>query len=129
MSPTVRIATVAWLILVAGMLAWRRPRAHVSLLIAGMTIDIALVLYLQVTRSAIQTALSFESPALRQAHIAVSALALVLYFPALWTGYRALRDGSDGGAADGGTLTRFRRFAVPAFVLRTVGLVFMGLVG
>ncbi len=58
------------------------------LVLTGIFTDIALVLYLQVTREAVQTAVSFRLEPLQQLHILVSTIALALYFPLLILGFK-----------------------------------------
>ena len=73
------LATIAWLLLVAGYLARRRRERHVPLVLTGMFMDIGLVMYLQVTRDALQTAASFQLEMWQQMHVAASSAALLLY--------------------------------------------------
>jgi hypothetical protein len=120
MTPNMYMATVAWLCLLIGFLNWKRRRTHLIFVVCGIVIDVGLVLYLQVTRSAIQTALSFSLQPLQQIHIGVSTLALVMYFPTLYFALRLLRDDEAGG-----TFVRYKRFAIPAFILRCLGFLFM----
>jgi hypothetical protein len=76
MTLNMYMAAVAWLCLVIGFLGWKRRRTHLIFVVCGIVIDVGLVLYLQVTRSAVQTALSFSLHPLQQIHIGVSTLAV-----------------------------------------------------
>jgi len=120
MTLNMYVATIAWLCLLIGFLAWKHRRTHLIFVLAGISIDIGLVLYLQVTRSAIQTALSFGLDPLQQVHIGVSTLALVLYFPALYYAIRLLRNQKGDEV-----FTAYKRVIIPAFVLRCFGFLFM----
>lgn len=112
------IASLAWLCLVLGYLARRKRSRHVPLVVAGIGADLGLVLYLQITREAVQTAVSFSLSPLEQIHILFSTLALVLYFPVLYLGIQLIR---------GQKTSRLlhKRFAVTALIFRTLGFLFM----
>jgi hypothetical protein len=86
----------------------------------GIIMDILLVLYLQITRDAIGTALSFELAILKQIHILFSATALVLYFPTLYLGYRLVKR-----IATVEQRALHIKIATTALLLRTLGLLFM----
>ena len=120
MSINMYIASCAWILLVFGVLKRRDRRVHVCCVLMAICLDIALVLYLQFTRDAIQTAVGFTLGFWQQAHIAVSSLALVLYFPVLWFGAVLL-------LGKGAEKVRSLHLccAWPAFALRTVGFVLM----
>ena len=81
---------------------------------------IALVLYLQVTHNAVQTAAEFSLPVLPQLHVAVSTLALLFYFPVLYLGFKLNRD-----PADGLVRNKHRKLAIPTYFLRTLGFFLM----
>src|SRR5262245_32242012 len=53
------MAACAWLVLVMGYSQRKHRERHIPLMLIGIFMDIALVLYLQVTRGAIRTAFSF----------------------------------------------------------------------
>ena len=114
------IATAAWLCLVAGYLKRKSKSTHVLLMRTAIFTDIALVLYLQVTRGAVQTALSFNLTLLKQLHIGTSTIALLLYFPVLYLGFRLLQ-----GKGTARTRALHIRIAMTAFVFRTLGFFLM----
>lgn len=120
MTTQMVVATVAWLLLSAAYVLRSRKLIHIALANAGIALDITLVLYLQFTREALQTAASFELGLLPQFHIFASSAALVLYFPTLLLGWKLL-------LGLGGEQTRERhiRFAMLAYLLRTLGFAFM----
>lgn len=120
MTVNMYIATVAWLLLLLGY-AMRRNRAiHVPLMLLGISSDILLVLYLQLTKSAVETALSFSLSSLQQLHIACSSVALILYFPVLFLGFTLLR-----GRATKSARKLHVRLASTALVFRTLGFFLM----
>ncbi len=112
------VATIAWLSLTMGYLNRRKRQTHIRLMLLGIGTDILLVLYLQVTRSAVQTALKFELSVSEQAHIWFSSSALVLYFPILYLGYRLIQ-------GDRSRRAMHVRLGVTALILRTIGFLFM----
>jgi hypothetical protein len=119
MTGNMYIATVAWVLLSIGVLFRKRRGVHVSLMITGIVLDIGLVLYLQVTREAVQTALEFSLKPLEQVHIGFSTLALVLYFPVLFLGFKLLL----------GPTASLRKLHITlgsmAYVFRSAGFIFM----
>ena len=120
MTPYMYIATLAWLFLVSGYLSRKRRRAHVTLGLTGIFLDIALVVYLQVTRHAVQTAAAFTLKGLQQMHIGVSTVALVLYFPVLLLGMNLFHDSKNLRLR-----ALHKRIAVTALIFRTLGFLFM----
>lgn len=114
------IATVAWIALVVGY-AQRRDRArHVAFMRTGIFLDFGLVLYLEVTRGAVEKALGFSMKLLPQLHIAASTIALLLYFPVLLLGYKLVK-----GTGKPETKAWHVRFALSAFFFRTLGFLLM----
>jgi len=114
------IASVAWLLLALGYTQRRNRKRHVPLVLAAIGMDIGLVLYLQFTRSAVQKALEFSLKILQQIHIGFSTLALLLYFPILFLGFKLLR-----GDRDPKTRLLHIRIATIALIARTLGFCFM----
>lgn len=118
------LATIAWVLLAAGWTQRRRRVRHVPLVLAGIALDLAMVVYLELDRSVVEAVAgsvghaSFS--AVRWAHIVTSTVAVVLYLPTLWYGFRMLR---------GDTTPRTRKLhgvvANAALVLRTIGFVCM----
>ena len=120
MTINMYFATLAWFCLVLGYFFRRHRRKHLSFVLTGILLDISLVIFLQFTRSAIQTAISFELSILEQLHIAFSTTALICYFPTLYFGLRLL---------SGSYLPHVRiwhkRIACFALATRTLGFLFM----
>ena len=114
------IATFAFLCLWAGFFQRRRRTRHIVLVLTGMGVDAALVIYLEISRGAVETALSFELAALQQVHIALSTIALLLYVPTIWLGIILAKNRAD---------TKQRRLhktqAIAALTTRTLGFLFM----
>ena len=114
------IASLAWLCLVVGYLNRKTRSIHVLFMRAGILIDISLVLYLQVTRGAIQKALGFSLEILQQLHIGASTVALLLYFPVLYLGYLLVK-----GKGNEKTKALHIKIATTAFFFRTLGFILM----
>ncbi|MBX7137705.1 MAG: hypothetical protein K1X83_06945 [Oligoflexia bacterium] len=114
------IATCAWLLLVLGYCQRYQRSRHVPLVLAGIGTDLALVLYLQITRGAVQKALAFDMTLLNQLHVGFSTAALLLYFPILYLGFRLVR--GDKSAALRITHARLARVCLG---LRTAGFILM----
>ncbi len=120
MTPSMWIASVAFVLLWLGYSQRHNRLRHVACIAAALALDIGLVLYLEATRSAIKTALSFELAILQQIHIAVSTVALLLYFPIIFLGIRLLMN-----KASRSQRNWHRQLAVCALLFRTLGFVFM----
>jgi hypothetical protein len=116
MTVSMWIATTAWIALVLGYTRRKHKRQHIPLMLFGIFLDLALVLYLQWTRSAIQTALEFSLSIFEQMHIAFSTTALVLYFPTVYLGVRLLK-----GLSNDKIRKTHRIVASSALIFRTLG--------
>ena len=116
MTINIWIATLAWCLLMIGYYKRRERRFHIPLVLSGIILDYALVLYLQFTRDAIQTAISFKLTLLQQMHIGVSTIAILMYLPIIWFGLKLVNGtASPMERALHGRLARF------ALALRTLG--------
>jgi uncharacterized membrane protein YozB (DUF420 family) len=118
------LATLAFALIVAGWTQRRNRKRHVPLVLSGIGLDLALVVWLEAMQHVVEkvagTAPHVPFPTLRWAHIASSSAAVVLYFPTLWFGFRMVR-----GAADATTRKRHAAFATLALLMRTIGFVCM----
>ena len=120
MSANMYLATLAWLSLVAGWCLRRKRRLHIPLVLNGIILDMSLVFYLELTRGAVETAVSFKLGALQQLHVGVSTVALILYFPVLWLGFRVFHNPGEEGVRK-----KHRRVAQLALIFRTLGFFLM----
>lgn len=77
--------------LIFGVLQRRNRRVHIPTMIGCCIADIALVLVIELNRSAINTATTTTDPLMRF-HVAVSVTAVLCYFVALYTGFRRRRN-------------------------------------
>jgi len=114
------IATLAWVLLICGYRMRRKPGVHIPLILSGILIDYSLVIYLQLTKDAVQTALKFELSPLQQIHIGVSSIAVMLYIPVIILGTLLYRDRTN---------IKLRalhlKIARTTLALRTLGFLFM----
>jgi uncharacterized membrane protein YozB (DUF420 family) len=118
------LATLAFVLIVLGWTQRRRRSRHVPLVLTGIGLDLGLVVWLEVTRGVVEKVAGASEHApfsvVRWVHIASSTLAVVLYLPTLWLGFRLMRDSAD-------LVLRKRHEVVAslALVMRTIGFVCM----
>ncbi len=118
------LATLAFVLIVAGWTQRRVRKVHVPLVLAGIGLDLALVLILEFGRDVIGMTMDGSWTWMQWTHIGSSVLAVLFYLPLLWLGFSMLR-----GSAGPGAWTAHRRFAMAALVCRTLGFAFMWTVG
>jgi hypothetical protein len=121
LTPYMLIATFSYSLLLWGFLQRRNRNMHVPLMNAGIAIDIFLVLLLELQRDAIGTAMGFGLNPFQQGHIAASTVALVLYFPLLWLGWRLHL----GKTQSMKTKEWHKRMGIAAFAFRSIGFLLM----
>ncbi|RMG41622.1 MAG: hypothetical protein D6719_08225 [Candidatus Dadabacteria bacterium] len=112
------IGTASWLIMVLGYYQRKHRRSHIMLMLTAIFSDLGLVIFLQITRKASQTALEFSLPLLQQLHILFSLLAVISYIPVLLLGAALIRGKT-------GLLPYHRVVGMATLILRTLGFVFM----
>lgn len=119
-TPYMGLATLSYGFMNIGLMNLRNREFHVRYMNSAIAIDIALVLALELQRDAIQTALSFSLSPLQQAHIAMSAIATVLYIPIMILGWRLYL----GKLSSSGRLWH-RRLGIIGYVFRSLGFLLM----
>ena len=85
--------TISFLVLVIiafGIYFKKKHKIHYSLMGSAFIIDVALVLYLEITRGAVDKAMHPTGPLLIF-HVAISIAAMVLYLVQFYLGYRYLK--------------------------------------
>lgn len=117
------LATLSFALLLAGFrLRLTKPWRHAALMSAGMALDLALVLTLELTRNAVATAIGPELTALQRIHVAASTAAVALYLPVFALGaVRLFRPAS----ANEAFRTWHRRLGYAALGFRATGFLFM----
>jgi uncharacterized membrane protein YozB (DUF420 family) len=117
------LATVAFILIVAGWTQRRRRERHVPLVLSGIGLDLALVVWLEVSRGVVEAVAGAAQHApytpVRWVHIVSSTLAVVLYIPTLRYGFQLMKGG------DAAVRKRHAVVATLALVARTIGFVCM----
>ena len=114
------IATFAYCLMCIGVLYRKYTPLHWKFMTSAMTIDLTLVLTLEISRNAIKTALAFKLTPFQQIHIIMSLCAVILYFPILYLGFKGLKkELSEKSRKKHITL------GVTAFIFRSLGFIFM----
>jgi hypothetical protein len=119
-TPYMAFATLAYLILFAGIMLRKTRKLHAAMMSFGMGLDIALVLTLEMQRQAVQTAAFSPLSPYQYGHIGSSALAVVLYAPVAVLGAMRLRGRGTARAH------RFHGYLGGiAMIFRTIGFISM----
>ena len=116
------VATVSYFTLILGLLNRKNNRElHAKLMLTGISIDILVVLVLELSRGAIATTVAVKLGVFQQAHIYTSSIATLIYFPVIYMGYKLLKDPK--------TSVKYRKnhikLGASAFIFRTLGYVLM----
>jgi hypothetical protein len=119
-TPYMVVATFSYALMVMGILNRRQGQLHAKLMGGAISIDIVLVLVLEVLRSAIATAVGNELNLWQQLHVVFSTLAVVLYFPLIFVGLKNLKHESTPEQKKW-----HRNLGFTAFALRSIGFVLM----
>lgn len=117
-TPYMTIATVAYLIMLAGVLRHSQKEIHIPLMSFAVVIDLSLVLFLEFDRSAIASAIGGKLNFWQKGHILFSTLAVALYIPTMILGTKALTQ-------KGRRLQNHKYLGKIAFVFRTLGFILM----
>jgi len=86
------ISIVVCVLLIVGVLNRRRKSVHIPLMATAIGIDLAMVLYIELTRGAVKAA-EERMGLLMIVHIIISVGVLVLYGIHVWTGIKKARGG------------------------------------
>lgn len=85
----------------------KNRKRHVPIMLTAFTIDVAMVLYIELTRHAIKTSLHPPHPFVTF-HVCISVILMILYLVQVWVGFKLYR---------GGTMRSFHRKMAVAFVI------------
>ena len=85
------ISSGVFVLLIIGVLNRRRVRVHVPIMVSAITIDVGLVLYLELARGVIESIPGREKSPLLMFHILLSVTVLVLYGIQIVTGIKKAR--------------------------------------
>ncbi|MBT4760605.1 MAG: hypothetical protein HOO06_02805 [Bdellovibrionaceae bacterium] len=115
-------ATFTLLLLVIGLLYVKISKhIHANIMKIAIIGDLALVLVLELQRSAIETAAGFNLEPLQIMHIIFSTLAMLLYFPTLYYGQKLLKSKK----RDPKVFSKHMIVARAAFLFRLLGFILM----
>lgn len=109
MTPVIAYSTAVLALIATGVALRRRRRVHIPIMLSAFVLDVASVLYLQVQRQAVQTAVG-KPTALLTVHVSLAILTIVLYLVVIPAGWRL--------AATGNGRTLHRRAAMLFLVCR-----------
>lgn len=87
------LSGVVCLIILVGLAYRRRKKMHAGLMMTAFVIDVAMVLYIELTRQAIATAIHPPHPFVRL-HVTISITVMILYVFQIVTGMRRYKTGS-----------------------------------
>ena len=114
------IAALAYFFILAGLLMRKNKLAHMKFMGLGITIDLLIVLVLQLQRNAVQTAMDFSLSNFQQAHIIVSTIAVLFYIPVVTLGILRYQKKYGQQARNAHVV-----FGILAFIFRSLGFIFM----
>jgi hypothetical protein len=114
------IASLSYFLMVSGLIYRQERMVHVRLMTAAIAIDVLLVLTLEITKSAVETAASLKLIWPQQMHIGFSLLAVLFYIPVVYLGRKRFL-----GKATTTQKNRHLKMGITAFVFRTIGYIFM----
>jgi hypothetical protein len=98
------ISTLVLFILAAGIYFRRRPEIHLKVMTSAFLIDLGLVLYIELTRQAVESVVTQVKP-LTWFHAAISLSVLVLYVVQIVLGRRLLAARSASLATSAGPIS------------------------
>jgi uncharacterized membrane protein YozB (DUF420 family) len=81
------VSGLAYVLIIIGMFSIKHRKRHRALMLAAFTIDMSLVLFLELTRDATGQALEFPNGMLGF-HISMSILTVILYFVLIPMGFK-----------------------------------------
>ena len=113
-------ASLAYLLLVSAVGLRKKIKFHIPLALLAVAFDFVLVLLLEFNRDVIGLLSTKDYTPLQYGHVLSSSLAFFLYFPTVYFGFKLLKNRSDRPLKK-----RHLKFAVLAFILRTLGFLMM----
>lgn len=116
----IMLATLAYGCLVAGLIKRKEKNIHMRWMLSGITLDLFIVLILEMRRNVVVAALTHEFSFCQKIHIYASGMATALYIPVLILGFILIQNTALKGI-------RFfhRMCGAIAFVFRSVGFMTM----
>lgn len=111
------LATFTYFFMLLGVRLRKNRPLHWRVMSFSMITDIGLVLILEATRSAVDTAVKFELTALQKIHILTSLVAVVLYLCMFYLGYKRYKDKKNTQRIK----NLHMRFGITTLIFRSVG--------
>jgi hypothetical protein len=111
------------ILIAAGIYNRRRRSLHMSMMITAFVVDLALVLYIELTRKAVATVVGGVRPFL-WFHAGVSVITLVLYVVMITLGRKLYVSSALAGAVGGGGSVVFDSAARVRYWHRNLGIAF-----
>ncbi len=93
------LSTAVLVLIGAGLYYRRRTRLHLGLMVMALAVDLGLVLYIEITRSAVETVRTAPLGPVLTFHIVASVLVLIIYLVQVGLGIRKLRSGTSSHLA------------------------------
>ncbi|OFZ13223.1 MAG: hypothetical protein A2Z20_09200 [Bdellovibrionales bacterium RBG_16_40_8] len=118
--PFMVMASLAYLLMIFGIVHRREKIIHVRLMSTAIGLDFALVLILELQRSAVETAISMSLGLPEKMHILFSLMAVLMYTPVIYFGRKRYYN-----QASALQKSYHMKFGIIAFSLRTLGYIFM----
>lgn len=118
-TPYMGVASLNFFLLCVGITYRHIPKYHSRTMSFAMISDVLLVLVIELQRSAINTAASFNLNIFQQLHIITATIAVVLYFPTFYYGLKRLK------GTDANTNSKHFKLAIGAFTFRAVSFFLM----
>lgn len=87
MTPVIAYSTAVLALIVTGVALRRRRRVHIPIMLSAFVLDVASVLYLQVQRQAVQTAVGKPTTML-MIHVSLAIGTVILYLVVIPLGWR-----------------------------------------
>lgn len=119
-TPYMLVATVAYALMVMGLFFRHQKQIHYRLMSTSITLDLLIVIILEFSRHAVETAAAMTLPIMQQAHILASLIAVLLYFPIVTLGILRLN-----GNTSPKVWSAHKTIGFTAFIFRTIGFLLM----
>jgi uncharacterized membrane protein YozB (DUF420 family) len=85
-NPLKILSALVCILVVVGLFKRTKRRTHITMMASALTIDLGIVLYLEITRHVVESVPSRDPSGLLLFHIALSVVVLVLYGVQVYTG-------------------------------------------
>lgn len=108
------ISVFTCLLIFIGIYYRKNRKRHVPIMLTAFSVDVVMLLYIELTRNAIKTSLHAPHPFVTF-HVGISVILMILYLIQIWTGFKLYRSGT--------MRSTHRKMAVAFVVFRLANLV------